>query len=84
MTEINDYITNNYKAFSSTEKIAEIQDFFIKESFSHFPVIEEGIFIGNISAEEVELFDFSKTIIDYKYTLEPFFVRKHGSCVIVT
>jgi len=76
MTEINEYITNNYKAFPSTKKVAEIQDFFVEESFSHFPVIEDGIFIGNISAEEVEVFDFSKSIIDYKYTLEPFFVRK--------
>ena len=77
MTEITDYITNHYQAFSSTEKIGVIQDFFTEASFSHFPVLEAGVFIGAISSEEAEILDASKTITDFKYSLEPFFVRKN-------
>jgi Mg/Co/Ni transporter MgtE len=44
-------------------------------SFSHFPVLEDGIYIGSIVAEDLETFDMDKKISNYKYTLEPFFVR---------
>ncbi len=77
MTQINDYITNDFKAIDSQETIVAIQDFFIDVSFSHFPVVEEGVFIGNISNEDIETFDTDKKIIDYKYTLEGFFARKN-------
>ena len=76
MTEISDYITNDYKAISSQETIDAIQDFFSDVSYSHFPVVEEGIFIGNIAADDVETFDLDKKIADYRYTLEGFFARK--------
>ena len=52
MTEIKDYITNDYKAIDSLETIAVVQDFFAEVPFSHFPVIEESIYIGSIAAED--------------------------------
>jgi Mg/Co/Ni transporter MgtE len=44
-------------------------------SFSHFPIVEEGIYIGSIAADDLETFDADKKIGDYKYTLEHFFAR---------
>ena len=41
MTEITDYITNDYKAIDSEETIADVQAFFEDVSFSHFPVIDK-------------------------------------------
>lgn len=76
MTEISDYITNDYKAISSEETIESVQDFFSDVSYSHFPVVEEGIFIGNIAADDVETFDLDKRITDYRFTLEGFYARK--------
>jgi CBS domain-containing protein len=76
MTEITDYITNDYKGIDSQETIATIQDFFVDVNFSHFPILNEGVFIGNIAADDVETFDLDKKIDDYKYTLEGFFARK--------
>lgn len=76
MTEISDYITNDYKAISSQETIESVQDFFSDVSYSHFPVVEEGIFIGNIAADDVETFDLDKKITDYRFTLEGFYARK--------
>ncbi|MDP5201489.1 CBS domain-containing protein [Flavobacterium sp. DG2-3] len=76
MTEITNYITNDFRAIDSQETIASIQDFFIDVNFSHFPILEDGTFIGSISSDDVETFDIDKKAIDYKYTLERFFARK--------
>jgi predicted transcriptional regulator len=76
MTDINNYITNDFRPIDSLETIASVQDFFADLNFSHFPVLEDGIFIGSIAADDVETFDSDKKAIDYKYTLERFFARK--------
>ena len=77
MTEISDYITNDYKAIDSQETIAEVQNFFEEVTFSHFSVLNEGIYIGCIASDDVETFDDDKKVDDYKYTLEGFFARKN-------
>lgn len=77
MTEINDYITNDYKAIESQETIADVQDFFVDVSFSHFPVLNEGTYIGCIASDDVETFDSDKKVADYNYALERFFTRKN-------
>jgi Mg/Co/Ni transporter MgtE len=75
MKEIADYITNDFKAIDSQETIATVQDFFSELTFSHFPVVEEEIYIGSVASEDVETFDSYKKIIDYRYSLEGFFAR---------
>jgi Mg/Co/Ni transporter MgtE len=77
MTEIADYITNDYKAIDSQETIADVQEFFAEVSFSHFSVLNEGTYIGCIAADDIETFDTDKKVEDYKYTLEGFFARKN-------
>lgn len=75
MTEIKDYINNDMKAIDSRETIENVQDFFAELTFSHFPVVEESIYIGSIAAEDAETFDTHKTVAEYRYTLESFFAR---------
>lgn len=77
MTEITDYITNDYKALDSQETIADVQDFFMDVPFSHFSVLNEGIYIGSIAADDIDTFDSDKKIADYKYALEGFFARNN-------
>ena len=76
MTEITNYITNDYKAIDSQETIATVQDFFGELTFSHFPVVNEGIYIGSIASEDIETFDSHKKVYDYRYALEGFFARE--------
>ena len=76
MTEITDYITNDYKAIDSEATIATVQDFFDELNFSHFPVVDEGIYIGSIASEDSETFDGFKKVFDYRYSLEGFFARE--------
>lgn len=73
--EITDYINNDYKPLQSSDTIGSIQDFFAEASFSHFPVVEERVFVGSINAEDAETYDFGKKISDYRFNLERFFVR---------
>ncbi len=75
MTEITDYINNDFKPLEIESSIASVQDFFSDLNFNHFPVIEEQIYVGSISAEDVETFDFDKKISDYRFNLQGFFVR---------
>ncbi|MDN3674801.1 CBS domain-containing protein [Flavobacterium branchiarum] len=77
MTDITNYITNDYRAINSQETIASAQDFFTDLSYSHFPVLEDGVYIGCIASDDIETFDGDKKVIDYKYTLEPFFARSN-------
>jgi hypothetical protein len=77
MNILSDYINNDFKPLDIQESIAAAQDFFVDVAFSHFPVMEEGVFVGNLSSEDVETFDFDKKISDYKYTLEGFFAKNN-------
>ncbi len=75
MKEIKDYINNDFKAIDSKETIVDVQDFFHEMNFSHFPVLDEGVYMGSIALDDVDTFDADKKVADYRYTLEPFFVR---------
>ena len=75
MRQLSEYINNDFKPFSNTDTVAEIQDFFAEDSYSHFPILDNDIYIGSISAVDVETFEPQKPIAEYRYTLESFFVR---------
>ena len=75
MLEIKNYLNNDYKAIESFETIEFVQDFFSDVAFSHFPIVEENVYIGSISSFDIENFDSQKTLKDYRYVLEGFFVR---------
>jgi Mg/Co/Ni transporter MgtE len=75
MTAITHYITNDYKAIDGQETVANVQDFLLESNFSHFPILENDVYIGNIVAQDVETFDSQMHVLDYKYSLEVFFVR---------
>jgi Mg/Co/Ni transporter MgtE len=75
MRELSEYINNDFKPFSSQETVAEIQDFFADSTFSHFPVLDHGVYLGSISSVDAETFETEKSIVDYRYALEGFFFR---------
>lgn len=75
MTDITDYINNDFKALQIQDNIAAVQDFFADHPFTHFPVVEERIYLGSLNVEDAETFDGTKKINDYRFNLERFFVR---------
>jgi len=62
-----------------SESVTILQDFFLDNGFSHFPITLGGVYMGCISSDDVETFDSSKKIEDYRYTLEGFFVRENSN-----
>lgn len=76
MIETNKYIHSRLQPFEASENVTDIQDFFLDNGFSHFPVTQDRIYIGSVSADDVETFESNKKIEDYKYTLEGFYVRE--------
>jgi predicted transcriptional regulator len=45
--EITNYITTDLKPLTA-KTIGTVKDFFDDLNFSHFPVVEEGVYIGSI------------------------------------
>jgi predicted transcriptional regulator len=76
--EITNYITTDFKPIDSQETIGTVRDFLVDFNFTHFPIVEEGIYIGSISAEDIETFEEQKKVSDYKYSLETFFTRTNA------
>ncbi len=71
------YIINDIKPFSLSSTIAEVQEAFNQLTYSHIPVLKDGTFMGCISENDVHCFQSNKTLQDYQYAVEPFFVREH-------
>jgi Mg/Co/Ni transporter MgtE len=78
MTLLSDYINNDFKALKTDTSVSEVQHFFEEVSFSHFPVLENNIYIGSVSRNEAEMFDFDKNLSDFKYSFERFFTRENA------
>lgn len=75
MNEITDFLNTNIKALRTTDSVADAQDLFAEYPFSHFPVLEDGVYIGCADAEDTELMDIEKTMDDMRYSFDRFFVR---------
>jgi CBS domain-containing protein len=75
MRLLSDYINNDFKPFSLLETVADVQDFFVDNSYSHFPLLDNGVYLGCISSVDSETFESEKSIHDYRYSFEGFFVR---------
>lgn len=76
MINTDKYIHSHLQPFDVTESVANLQDFFLTNGFSHFPITQDGIYIGSVSGDDVETFETTHKIGDYKYALEGFFVRE--------
>jgi len=75
MLEITQYINNDFKPFDINEKISFIQDFFSDMTYSHFPVLANGVYLGCVSSDDIVTFNPNHELNDYRYTLEGFYSR---------
>ena len=77
--ELIDYLNNDFKPIDSNNLIIDTKVFFDEGNYSHFAVLENNVYIGSISADDIENFDDDKKVSDYKYNLEGFFVRNNNN-----
>jgi len=69
------YIINDIKPFDISSEIKEVQRAFNMLTYSHIPVMKEGVYEGCVSETDAHCFDSDKLLSDFQYAIEPFFVR---------
>ena len=75
MNSLDSYINNEIKPLKHSDLVAEAQGIFEDFQYSHFPVTEEGIYIGCVSKEAVEFLNADALINENRFHFERFFVR---------
>lgn len=70
------YIINDIKPFDINSSIIEVQTAFNQLTYSHIPVSKDGIYMGCISETDAHCFESDKTLTDFQYALETFYVTK--------
>ncbi|MDR9456353.1 MAG: CBS domain-containing protein [Salegentibacter sp.] len=73
---IEDFIINDVSICHFSDTVGEIQNLFNQLTYSHLPVENNGIYMGCISENDIRCFEAEKTLEDYQYALEGFFVRE--------
>lgn len=77
MNLIQNHIKTKPKPFTFETKFIDIISFIDDSEFSHFPVINDGYYMGSIAADDITTSQ-TKTVGDYKYALLPYFVRNNA------
>jgi predicted transcriptional regulator len=75
MDKITDFINNQYNPLQVNDFIADATHLFLDVPYSHFPILEQDVFLGSISKEDAVIFLSTDSISDHKYNLNRFFVR---------
>jgi hypothetical protein len=74
---LSEYIINDIKPLNSSSKISDLQLLFNQLTYSHIPIIDDDkTYLGNFSETDAHCFESDKTLNDYKYAIEAFFVRE--------
>ncbi len=72
-----EFIINDIKPLDNTSKISDVQHLFNQLTFSHIPIKNDlGAYLGCFCETDAHCFDSDKTINEYLYALEVFFVRQ--------
>lgn len=69
------YIINDIKPIDITTSMKEVKEIFNELSYSHLPVVNKKEYVGCISEADAHFFDNKKTLGEFSYALEPFFVK---------
>ena len=74
---LSEYILNDIKPLSSTDKISDLQLLFNQLTYSHIPIKnQDGVYIGCVSEHDAHCFKSTEVISDITYSVEGFFVRE--------
>ena len=76
MISLQEFIIRKNKYFDLETSFSDVVDVLINKNLTHFPVVENGIFLGNISLDDAETFTQNNPIGDARALFEIFFVRE--------
>ncbi|WP_299164194.1 CBS domain-containing protein [uncultured Eudoraea sp.] len=77
--QIQSHIIDTIPVFNLEGTLNEVIHFFKHTTYSHVAIVEDNIFLGVLSENDLETFESEKKIEDYKYNLESFFALKSTS-----
>lgn len=75
MLSLNEFVTNDFKPLDVNQTIEKASLLFEQFQMEHIPVLEDGVYIGMLSTEDIDTFDMDSIVSDYRYNLDRFFVR---------
>ncbi|MBA5792365.1 MULTISPECIES: CBS domain-containing protein [unclassified Flavobacterium] len=78
MKAVQNLIRQKDKPFNFNTKFEDIALFVEENRYSHFPVVDDGVYMGSIVAIDI-IPSKTKTVGDYRYALLPYFVRQDAS-----
>jgi len=73
--QLQDYVINDIKPLSITDKISDLQLLFNQLTYSHIPIMRDTVYLGCISETDAHCFEGAKSLQDCNYAIEGFFVR---------
>lgn len=73
--QLQNFVINDIKPLRLTDKISDLQLLFNQLTYSHIPVLKEGVYLGCISENDAHCFESALFIKDCNYAIEGFFVR---------
>lgn len=77
--QIQTHIITTIPIFDLNEPLENLVQFFMENTFSHIAIVDKNKYLGVFNENDLENFEVDKTIEDYKYNLESFFVGKDAS-----
>jgi len=74
---LTNYIINDIKPLTAVDSIRDLQLLFNQLTYSHIPIkSDEGVYLGCISETDAHCFESEKSVKEYAYSAEGFFVRE--------
>jgi Mg/Co/Ni transporter MgtE len=77
MQQLPELLHRNMEPLSLHHTVAEALDWFNDFPYSHLPIVDEGVFLGNIALEDAETLNENEPLNNHRYLLHGFFVRDH-------
>lgn len=79
MLSLNEFVTNDFKPLEVNQTIEKAFDLYEQFKIEYIPVLDEGIYIGMLSTEDIDSYEEETLIQDFKYNLDRFFVRSSSN-----
>lgn len=73
--ELKDFVINDIEPLSLKDKVSDLKLLFNQLTYSHIPIVNDGVYLGCISETDAHCFEGANTISDCNYAIEGFFVR---------
>lgn len=72
-----DYITREVKALDPSDKVNKAKELFKELTYTHLPVVEEGVLLGLVSEADVQTIENGDLPVDdFRYLFQSFFVSE--------